>query len=105
MRCQDRVHDLGLGDVVGAGLTGDLPVHQRGAHIAGVDAVGGDAVGAAFQGDDLGQALQSMFDRHTARVARSSGPGVRSHSGQRDAGVVAVSFWASDSAASTAASA
>ena len=53
--------DLVLGDAVGAGLIGDLLGHQRCSHIAGVDAVAGDAVRTAFQRGHLRQPFQAVL--------------------------------------------
>ena len=54
-REHDLRDDLVLAQPVRLGLVGDLALDQRGAHVGGVDAVGGDPVLGALQGDDLGQ--------------------------------------------------
>ena len=59
----DLRHHLVLGDAVQARLVGDLLLDERRAHVAGVDAVRGDAVRAALERGDLREALEAVLGR------------------------------------------
>ena len=54
----------------GSGLVGDLPLDQRGAHVAGADGVAGDALVGGLQRDHLGQALEAVLGADVGRLVR-----------------------------------
>jgi len=60
--------DVGLRDAVHLRLVGDLLLHQRGAHVAGVDAVAGHAVLAALESHHLRQPLERVPPACQARI-------------------------------------
>lgn len=58
---EDLGDDVLTRDVVLGGLRVDLPVDERGADVAGVDAVAGDAVFRALQRGDLGKPFEPVL--------------------------------------------